>query len=147
MRAGVRHGTTAQVIEQLFQLRLGEGIVRFHRVAANGFRHYILSETPRIDLLPGCLKRIDDLQHELFRMSHLHERRQGIHKEGSVAELADPDPQLRENRDLLPQKIRVTRREFHRFRQEQPLRRRFAVFHAREKLLEKNAFVRRMLIE
>ena len=48
---------------------------------------------------------------------------------------------------MIAQKIRVARWQLHRLGQQQPLRRRAALFQATQHLLEQNPLVRRVLIE
>src|ERR1044071_529722 len=48
VRAGVGHGASAQIADQVLQLGPGEGVVGFDGVAANGFGHGVRSEERRV---------------------------------------------------------------------------------------------------
>ena len=48
MGAGIRHGATAEIGEEMFELRLGEGINGFDRVAADRLGDHIFAQSPRM---------------------------------------------------------------------------------------------------
>src|SRR5436309_5185295 len=74
VRAGVGHRAGAQVLNQLFQLRPAERIVRLDGVAANRFRHRLFAQSEGIDFLAGSDQFVNQLQHKTARVGHFHKR-------------------------------------------------------------------------
>ena len=44
MRTGVRHRAAAQVIDEILQLGFAQGVVRLHRMPADGLRDHVFAE-------------------------------------------------------------------------------------------------------
>src|SRR5207247_9414298 len=67
VRTGVGHRASAQVLDQLLQLRPAERVVRLDGVAANSFCHGLFAQPEGIDFLAGSHKFVNQLQHKTTR--------------------------------------------------------------------------------
>ena len=111
MGAGVGHRAAAQIVHQILQFRAGEGIVRFHGVAANGFGHDMFAEAQGVHVLARGFQFVHKFEDEFARVRHFDERRQGIEKKGAFAEFAQADTEAAEGGQLFADEIGVTRGE------------------------------------
>jgi len=148
MGAGVGHGATAQIVDEVFQFRAGEGIVGFDGVAADGFSDGMFAEAQGVYVLAGGFEFVHKFEDEFARVGNFDEGRQGIEEKGAFAEFAQADAEASEGGQLFADEIGVARGEFDGFREQEFLRiGLLLLLEAIEHLFEKNAFVRGVLIE
>ena len=144
----VRHRTTAQVIDQIFEFGSGKRIVGFHRMTTNRFGNHVFAEPQRVHFLPGGFEFIDEFEHELPRVRRFHHRRESIEQKRALAEFAQADPEPREHFQLPAQETRVANGELNGLGQQQFLGRRLLIFFQPiQHLLKKNSLMRGVLIE
>jgi hypothetical protein len=148
VRAGVGHGATAQIIDEILQFRAGERVVGFDGVTANGLGDGMFAQAQRIHVMASGFQFIDEFEHKFARVGDFDEWRQGVEEEGAFAEFRETNAEAAEGGELFANESGIAGGQLDGFRQQKFLRVGLLfLLEAREHLLEENPLVRGVLIE